>query len=155
MNKTVNQITDVSQIEKELDQTASGVLAFFSKDELVVQDAVNFVYKDKNIFIFFDNDDENYEKIKLDTFVSFTIVKSNSLEKNKKIQESSGYYLFSVTINGTIKTVDDNKLISLIQKNYFQKYDQNSDQQPVESKPIVRILYIDSEEIQAFEETGD
>ena len=155
MNKTINQIKDVELIEKELNQTASGVLAFYSKAETVVQDAVNFLYKDKNIFIFFDDDDEYYEKISLDSSVSFTTIRNGSLKHVENPQQSSLYYLFSVTINGIIKTVDDKKLVNFLLTNYSQKFTPASIKEPDDPQKPERILYIDSEEIQAFEEIGD
>ena len=155
MKKIVNQITDISQIQKELELTVSGVLAFYSKDEEVVQDAVNFLYKDKNIFIFFDDEDEFYEKIDRDSLVSFTTIRSSSLEQNKMNEQPSDYYLFSITINGSIKSVDDKKLLSLLLTDYSQKYNLKSLQESTDILTKDRILYIDSEEIQAFEEIGE
>lgn len=155
MDRTTKQIKDVSLIEKELCQTPSGILAFYSEDEKVIQEAINFLYKDKNIFIFFAEDDEIYENIKLDSFVSFTTIRNQAAGSGKKKLPQSGYYLFSVTINGIIKLVEDKKIVGMLQSEYSKKYHPTSNQEYIDFAPIQKILYIDSEEIQAFEETGN
>lgn len=155
MNRTINIIKDVNLIEKELNETPSGVLAFYSEEEKVIQEATNFLYKDKNIFIFFAENDELFEKIRLNTFVSFTILRNTKKEKSKKPQNNIESYLISVTINGIIKLVDDKKLINSLQTQYTVKYHPGSKQEKIDFVPIERILLIDSEEIQAFEEIGN
>ena len=78
MKKTF-QIRDLELIEKELSENFVGVLAVTLKNEKVVQTATTFVYMDKNIYIFFNNESEIYEDINLDINGSFIILKTPRL----------------------------------------------------------------------------
>jgi hypothetical protein len=159
MNKIVNQIKDVNLIEKELDESSSGVLAFMAEEDKLVQIATNYLYKDKNIFIFFSVDDELYETIKFDSYSNFTVIK-NEVDKlkdhqKKKHEIKPKYYLFSITVKGIIRQVEEKKLIESCQISYTEKYSKLSSQESIDFSPIQKVVIIDSEEIQAFEELGN
>ena len=153
MHKIVNQIRDLELIEKELSSNPVGVLALLLDSEKVVQIATTFIYQDKNIFIFLDDDDELYDKIQFDTNVTFTILKYGKLKKTKDMEFEPTYDLFSISLAGIIKKIDEIKLFEELQKKYVAKYKKNTDGE-IDLSILNRVVIIDSEEIQAFEETG-
>lgn len=151
MKKTVSQIRDIVHIERELRDSISGVLALSIKDE-VIQLATTFLYQDKNIYFFLDRN-EFIEDIEFENNVSFTIIKNNRERKNQKADIDHSYSIFSISVSGLIKKVDDMKLLALLKKNYLKKYSSKPDdkERTLRSNHIV---FIDTEEIQAFEELG-
>ncbi len=150
MHKTISQIRDIEVIEKELMNNPIGVLAMSLKDEKISQQAITFLYQDKNIYFFFKENDEEFEDIKLESSVSFTIVKN---DKIKKVSDFNLLYnVISITITGLIKVVDDPKLVNTLIENYRNKYSKEADKEG-ETK-LTKVVFIDTEEIQAYEETG-
>jgi len=149
MHRKISYIRDLEIIEEELNSSSGGILAFNVDGERPMQYPTTFLYLDKNIYFFLDKDDEIYEQIHFNAPVSFTIVK---YERMKKVREIS-YYLFSATVAGSIKIVDEKKTIDDIKSKYISKY---SLKKGVESKSSDRkeLVMIDSEEIQAVEEEG-
>ena len=71
MQKVISQIRDIEVIEKELMDNPIGVLALSLKDEKIVQEAITFLYQDKNIYFFFKENDEEFEDINMESNVSF------------------------------------------------------------------------------------
>jgi len=153
MKKMVTQIRDLQHIEKELHTNPAGVLALNLKDEEIIQIATTFLYQDKNVYFFLDNNDELYENLKFETAVSFVIVRNERPMKNSKTDFIPVYSILSISIAGHIKKVDDNKLLTSIRKNYLKKYSSKSDEKE-KSLKLNRVVFIDTEEIQAFEEMG-
>ncbi len=153
MHKVVNQIRDLELIEQELSSNPVGVLALMVENEKVFQIATTFIYLDKNIFIFIDNEEEIFDKIQFDSNVTFTIIKYGKLKKAKDIDFDPTYNLISISIVGIIKKIDDQKLFEELQQNYLIKYKKNVGGE-VNLAGLSRAVIIDSEEIQAFEETG-
>lgn len=141
MQKSVSQIRDLKKIEEELSKNGAGVLAI-PNEEKVNQLTTSFLYLDKNIYFFFPNGDEKYDAVKLDQNVSFTVVK-NSEKKTGKLSSK----IFSITIFGILKKIDDSKVLEDIKENLITKYSLEKDE-----NPLSNLLMIDSEEIQAFEE---
>ncbi len=154
MKKSVNPIRDMNLIEKELNESPSGVLALRNNDDDVVQRATNFLYLDKNVYIFFGEEDEFYEKINFDHYVNFTVIKNSEIKKTKRPKFIPSYYLFSITVTGIIKKVEDAKVIDNLYRNYSRKYSSDSKQENLDFSVIKKIILIDTEEIQAFEEVG-
>ena len=151
MHKTTSQIRDIEVIEKELINNPIGVLAMGLKDEKIVQQAITFLYQDKNVYFFFKGNDEEFEDINMDNNVSFTIIKFEKTKKEVKTEFVPLYNIVSITITGLIKVVEDPKLVSLLVENYNNKYSKDGEEE--ETKPT-RVVFIDTEEIQAYEEIG-
>jgi general stress protein 26 len=152
MQKTILQIRDIEVIEKELVNNPIGVLALGLKDEKITQQAITFLYQDKNIYFFFKDNDEEFEDIKLESHVSFTIIKNDKIKKTAKTDFNPLYNILSITITGLIKVVDDSKLTGSLLENYVSKYSKEVEK---ERKPgLTKVVFIDTEEIQAYEETG-
>lgn len=152
MHKVVSQIRDLELIEKELTMNPAGILAVMTDSEKVSQIATTFIYLDKNIFVFID-DEEAYENIQFDTSVSFSIMKYGKLRKTKDMDFDPTYNLFSISISGIIKKIEDPKQFEELQQNYIAKYKKDVDGK-INLSLLSRAVIIDSEEIQAFEETG-
>jgi nitroimidazol reductase NimA-like FMN-containing flavoprotein (pyridoxamine 5'-phosphate oxidase superfamily) len=151
MHRKISVIRDLEIIEKELNNSTGGILAFNVDSEKVMQYTTTFLYLDKNIYFFLDKDDEVYEKINFNGSVSFTIIKD---ERFKKIRAKEGSYnLFSATIVGTIKIVDEQKTIDYIKNKYLFKYSLKRLIEP-KSSQLKLLVMIDSQEIQATEEEG-
>jgi hypothetical protein len=143
MKKTF-QIRDLELIEKELSENFVGVLAVTLKNEKVVQTATTFVYMDKNIYIFFNNESEIYEDINLDINGSFIILKNESLSEDN----INKYRLMSISISGAVKKVEELKLLDEIKKNYAKKYPEDNEN----LLSLNKALIIDTDEILAFDD---
>ncbi|MEJ2613754.1 MAG: hypothetical protein P8Z35_02255 [Ignavibacteriaceae bacterium] len=143
MKKTF-QIRDLELIEKELSENFVGVLAVTLKNEKVVQTATTFIYMDKNIYIFFNNESEIYDDINLDINGSFIILKNESLNENTV----NKYRLMSISISGAVKKVEELKLLDEIKKNYAKKYPEDNEN----LLSLNKALIIDTDEILAFDE---
>ncbi len=144
MKKTF-QIRDLEFIEKELLENFVGVLAVTLKNEKVVQTATTFLYLDKNIYVLFNNESEIYEDINLDINGSFIILKNESLN-GKDI--ANQYRLMSISISGSVKKVEEQKLLDELKKNYSKKY-------PDDNESLIKLnkaLIIDTDEILALDE---
>ncbi len=153
MQKTVNQIREIEIIEAELASQEAGILALNINDENISQFATTFLYLDKNIYVFFNTDNEVYDSIRLDAPGSFTVVKQGKVKKGKKSTSDSAYNFFSITITGLIKKVEEAKTLEEIRQGYLKKYKvENSGSS--ELSDLSSAIILDSEEIQAFEETG-
>lgn len=153
MRKTVSQIRDIVHIEEELAENISGVLALNVKDEKLIQLATTFLYQDKNIYFFFDSKTELLEDILFETKASFVIIKNEKVKKNNKLDFNPAYNFSSISVSGLIKKVDDDKLLSTLRKNYLKKYSSKTEDKD-RSPRISNVIFIDTEEIQASEETG-
>ncbi len=148
MHRKISYIRDLEIIEKELNASSGGILAFNVDGEKVIQYTTTFLYLDKNIYFFLDKDDEIYEKVNFNGPASFSIIKDQRIKKKEV-----SYYLFSATVIGSIKLVDEKKTIDEIKNKYYSKY---SLKKSVESKSsdLKELVMLDSEEIQAVEEEG-
>jgi hypothetical protein len=153
MHKNITQIRDLDLIESELKINLAGVLALNHGNDRITQIATPFLYQDKNIYIFFNNDDEFFESIKFNDYASFTIIKVERAKKTKEMDFDPTYNFFSICVKGPIKNIDDNKFIEDLRQNYLKKYKKNVEGE-IDFAPLSKIIIIDSEEIQAFEETG-
>jgi general stress protein 26 len=152
MQKTISQIRDIEVIEKELMNNPIGVLALNLKDEKITQQAITFLYQDKNIYFFFKENDEEFEDIKLESHASFTIIKNDKIKKTTKTDFNPLYNILSITIAGLIKVVDDPKLVAALVGSYINKYSRQTEKE--ENLKLSKVIFIDTEEIQAYEEMG-
>ncbi len=150
MKKNKRQIRDIELIEKELHNTHVGVLALY-EDEKVLQIPTTFLYLDKNIYIFLE-DEEIYDTLHFDSQASFALIKNDKPRKNSKQENRSTYHALSITITGNLRKVDEQKLDE-IKSGFLKKYSNNGDESEIIDLNDKAVI-IDSEEIQAFEETG-
>jgi hypothetical protein len=153
MHKLVNQVRDLELIEEELNVNPVGVMALLADSEKVSQVATTFLYRDKNIFIFFGSDDELYQSIQFNSRVVFTILRYDNIKKNTKINFDPTYNLFYVSISGVVKKIDEQKLIEEVQHNFIMKYKKRVSED-YDLSLLSNVVMIDTEEIQAFTEMG-
>jgi nitroimidazol reductase NimA-like FMN-containing flavoprotein (pyridoxamine 5'-phosphate oxidase superfamily) len=149
MHRKISYIRDLEVIEKELNNSSGGILAFNVDGEKVAQYLTTFLYHDKNIYFFLEKEDEIYEKMNFNNFGSFTILKDEKLRKNRAVP----YHLFSATITGLLKIVDEKKMIEEIKHRYLTKYGLRKVGDG-RSSHTRELIMIDSQEIQAIEEEG-
>ncbi len=154
MNRIIKQIRDIKKIENELTENSAGVVVLHLGEEKYEQISTPFLYKDKNIFLFFNNNDELYDDIQFDTFVSFTILRNLTVKKAKKTGFNPSYHFCATRISGSIRQVDDPKTIEELKKSYAEKYSGKSNKSELDFKVIEKIAVIDTEEINAIEEIG-
>lgn len=153
MQKKVQQIRDITVIEKELGNCPVGLLALYFDDEKITQVATTFLYLDKNVYFFIEDSSELYESIKFNTPVSFAIIKNDTPRKSSK-SENNTYHSVFIKVSGGIKIIDEQKIVDEVKQGYLKKYSkQNSEDGS--SFPNSRVYMIDTEEIQALEETGE
>ena len=151
MKRIINQIRDIEIIEKELEASLSGVLALVLKNDKLAQLATPFLYLNKNIYIFFGDDNELFENIHFESNVSFTIIKNEKVKKTKSFSPTYGF--LTINILGKIKIVDDQKVMEDLRQNYLLKYKKNKEGE-FDLSILSKIVVIDSEEIHAVEEIG-
>lgn len=154
MQKQITQIRDLEIIEKELISNTAGVLAVLAEEDQVVQHPTNYLYVDKNIYLFFSNEDELYNSIRFDHVASFSILRALENKKFVKSKFIATYQYLAITISGMLRKVDDLKLIEDLKKNYVAKYANKKSQSEIDFTGFERIVIIDTEEIQAVEEIG-
>jgi len=80
MNKISKVIRDLNLVEKELSSAQAGVVSVTLKKEIFTQFATNFIYQNKNVFFYVDNE-ELLRTIKLDALAKFTILKDKNFSK--------------------------------------------------------------------------
>jgi hypothetical protein len=144
-------IRNLELIEKELNSISSGVIVFSSK-ETFEQIAVNFVYHDKNIYVFIQNK-ELYKNLIFGLAAKFTAIKNFSRKQSKQ-NTKEAYTLFSISVNGILKNVEEKKLKNNIKQSFIQKYSGKFIESDSKSKSFTRLVVIDSEELIATEEIG-
>lgn len=154
MQRIVTQIRDLEIIENELKNTMIGVLALHLDDEKTVQFPTTFLYRDKNIYIFFKNDDELYQSIKYNLAASFTIIKQEKIKRSKKEEFIPTYQLFSITLNGLVRKVDEEKTMVSLRQEYLNKYSKKTEQLKEGLHSLAAAIIMDSDEIHAQEEIG-
>lgn len=155
MKKVISNLRDLKLIEKELAKETAGVLAIQLDDDKIYQSATNFVYLDKNIFVFLQVDDDLYQQIKFDRLGSFTIHRFENRFKDHNLFAESTYKLFSITISGTVREVEDKKLIDQLVDIYHKKYSSGSDLKKYRYEKTLKPVMIDTEEMQAVTEEGN
>lgn len=154
MRRIIKQIRNIEKIEKELVENYAGVIALNLTEDRTEQLPTPFLYKDKNVFLFFTHNDELYEDIQFDTLVSFTIVRNVRVRKINKADFIPSYHFYATKISGTIRNIDDPKTIEELKKSYAEKYSWKTDKNKLDFKVIEKIAVIDTEEINAVEEIG-
>jgi len=120
MNKQIKIIRDLPLVEKELNSALAGVIAISLKKEGFIQFATNFVYLNKNIFFYIENE-EVLRTIKLDTLSKFTILSEKNVTKEFLEKKEPLYHLFSVVVTGEIKEAEEKKTISTVAQSFIEK----------------------------------
>lgn len=154
MQKQITQIRDLEIIEKELNSNDAGILAVLTDEDQVIQHPTNYLYMDKNIYVFFNDEEELFNSIKFDHLASFAVIRPGENRKSIKSKNPPIYHFVSITISGMLRKVDDIKLIDDLKKNYIKKYSDKISQAEIEFIGTERIVIIDTEEIQAVEVIG-
>ena len=149
MQKKITTIRNLEFVEKELNSATAGVISLLLQKTKFVQFATNFVYQDKNIFIFID-DEELLKSIKFDSLSRFTVLK----QKNTKAKEESIYELSSIQVSGNLREVEEKKVLNNITQTYIQKYSGKLILPDDGTASIGKLVFVDSEELLAFEEIG-
>lgn len=147
MKRVIDVIRDIKEIEKHLQNSYLGIFAMSIPDDEVIQTTLRFIYIDKNVFLFFDEDDDLLELIKLENKASFTVFNSEKIRRSSKKDNLPIYRIINIQFSGIIRKIDDVKLYDDI-INKFNKLHQTEN-----GKKTVLIM-IDSEEIQAYTEEG-
>ena len=152
MQIKVKTIRNLEVIEKELNSISSGVMVLPLEEDFE-QIATNFVYQDKNIYVFIQNK-ELHKNLKLESIAKFTAIKETTRRKKNKNEKESIYSLFYISVSGIIKNVREKKLVNNIKQSFIQKYSGKLIESESRSKSFSRLIYIDTEELTATEETG-
>ena len=152
MQIQVKTIRNLEVIEKELDSISFGVMVLPLEEDFE-QIATNFVYHDKNIYVFIQNK-ELHKNLKLESIAKFTAIKETTRRKKNKNDKESIYSLFYISVSGIIKNVREKKLINNIKQSFIQKYSGKLIESESRSKSFSRLICIDTEELTATEETG-
>ena len=152
MQIKVKTIRNLEVIEKELESISSGVMVLTLEEEFE-QIATNFVYNDKNIYVFIQNK-ELYKNLKLESISKFTAIKETTHGKKDKSDKETIYNLFYISVSGILKNVREKKLINNIKQSFIQKYSGRLIESDNRSKSFSRLICIDTEELTATEETG-
>ncbi len=154
MKRILSQIRDIEIIENRLNNNYMGVVAHSLTNGEIFQKVTPFIYLDKNVYIFYKDDSESFEKIQFDTNASFTVVKNEKIKKGTSKDFVSVYDVITVCIKGAIKKVDEQKIIDEVRKNYLNKYSNDKTIGEEEIAELNKLVIIDTEEIQSFEEQG-
>ena len=152
MQTKVKTIRNLEVIEKELNSISSGVMVLPLEEDFE-QIATNFVYHNKNIYVFIQNK-EFYKNLKLESIAKFTAIKETASGKKNKNDKECIYNLFYISVSGIIKNVLEKKLINNIKQSFIQKYSGKLIESDSRSKSFSRLVCIDTEELTATEETG-
>lgn len=147
MEQKVIQIREMEPIEKELNEVKVGVLAFSDEKQNIRQLVTPFVYVDKNLF-FDENLDENFQTITLGDSVCFTIFREVKISNKKEDGFIPLVKLIQIKCVGIFKKADDSKVVEDVTKTFANKYNFNLNS---EGDKQIKLLFIDTEEIQAAE----
>ncbi len=152
MQKKITIIRNLETIERELNSAASGVASLTVKKDSFVQFATNFVYHDKNIFLFLSGT-ELLRSVRYDVLSRFSIFKNINSEKESENKDQI-YRLFSITVTGDLREVEEKKVINDVTQSYIQKYSGKLIHGTKDPESLGKLVFIDSNELIAFEETG-
>jgi nitroimidazol reductase NimA-like FMN-containing flavoprotein (pyridoxamine 5'-phosphate oxidase superfamily) len=155
MRKEVRILRDLEKIESELNSNFVGVVALSAEEEKVLQIATNYVYLDKNIYFFLKKDEDFFENIGFDTNGSFVLLNQSKAKKSSKYDFVPVYHFISVNVSGTIRIVEEKKVIDDVRKAYLSKFSKRSTGEKVNFNALGKLLMIDTEEIYAYEEAGE
>jgi hypothetical protein len=153
MERKVKTIRDLTLVEKELGSANAGVLSVSLNKERFTQFATSFVYQNKNIFIYLDNE-ELMRSIRFDSLAKFTILKDKNVSKDLVEKKDALYRLFSIVVTGLIREAEEQKTIKDIAQSFIEKYSGKLLYSDKDSRPKGKLLIVDSEELLAYDEIG-
>ena len=153
MNTISKTIRDLPLVERELASTQAGVISISLQKGGFAQFATNFVYQNKNIFIYLNNE-ELQRTIKLDALAKFTILKDKNVTKEMMDEKEPLYRLFSIVVTGLLREAEEKKTIKEIEQSFIEKYSGKLLLPGKDSRSNGKLLFIDSEELLAFDEIG-
>ena len=153
MNRKINTIRNLPLIEKELGSTNAGVVSVSLKKEGFAQLATNFVYQNKNIFFYLDNE-ELLREIRFDSQAKFTILNDKNVSKELLEKKDALYRLFSIIVTGSIREAEEQKTLKSIAQSFIEKYSGKLLYSDKDNLPGGKLLFVDSEELLAFDEVG-
>lgn len=153
MNRKIITIRDLALVEKELGSTTAGVVSVTLKKENFAQFATNFVFQNKNVFFYVENE-ELLRTIKLDAMAKFTILKDKNVTKELVDKTDTLYRLFSIVVTGSIREAEEQKTIKNIAQSFIEKYSGKLLFSDKDNQPKGKLLLVDSEELLAFDEVG-
>ena len=152
MQIKVKTIRNLEVIEKELNSITAGVF-LLSKNDDYFQFASSFVYYNTNIY-FFIQDTDTTKNIELNSKARFIAIKEKGLAGKSADKDNIIYTVTSISVNGVLKRVEENKIKNNIKQSFIQKYSGKFIESGLKSKSFKKLFYIDSEELLAIEETG-
>lgn len=150
MHRVQTVIRDIKDIEKELNENYSGVASILLDSDKIYQIPTNFVYLDKNIYIYLDKTDEKFENMKFNSPASFSVVRSEK-QGGKEIT----YRLKGITIFGEVRIVDEQKIIEQVKEMYKNKYSVRLKDEEYDVPENLILCIIDTSEIKAISEEGN
>lgn len=154
MKSIVMQVRDMEKIEKELNANKVGLLGFIDKEENLIQIIHPYLYENKNIYFFFDESDEIFSTLVFDSSIRFTIYKNENQKKNSS-SESQSFKFFQVTFKGNIKQETEKKVIDELYASYLQKYNYDKSKLAEGHLDTLRLVFLDTEEIDAKDVSGE
>ena len=153
MNRKTKVIRDLSLVENELSSAQGGVVSVTLQKEGFAQFATIFVYQNKNVFFYIDNE-ELLRTIKLDSPAKFTILSDKNVSKDLVEKKDPLYRLFSIVVTGIIREAEEKKTIKDIAQSFIEKYSGKLLLPEKETQTKGKLLIVDSEELLAFDEVG-
>jgi len=153
MNRKINTIRDLTLVEKELGSANAGVVSVSLKKDGFAQFATNFVYQNKNIFFYLDNE-ELLRTIKIDSLAKFTILKEKNVTKDLIDKKDSLYRLFSIVVTGSVREAEESRTIKDIAQSFIEKYSGKLLYSDKDNQLGGKLFLIDSEELLAYDEIG-
>lgn len=153
MNKKIKVIRDLSLVEKELSSAQGGVVSVSLQKESFAQFATIFVYQNKNVFFYIDNE-ELLRTIKLDSPAKFTILSDKNVSKDLVEKKDPLYRLFSIVVTGIVREAEEKRTIKDIAQSFIEKYSGKLLLDEKETQTKGKLLFVDSEELIAYDEIG-
>jgi len=153
MNKKIKVIRDLSLVEKELSSAQGGVVSVTLQKDSFAQFATIFVYQNKNVFFYIDNE-ELLRTIKLDSPAKFTILSDKNVSKDLVEKKDPLYRLFSIVVTGIVREAEEKKTIKDIAQSFSEKYSGKLLLPEKETQTKGKLLFVDSEELLAYDEIG-
>jgi hypothetical protein len=153
MNRKINTIRDLVLVEKELGSANAGVISVSLLKEGFAQFATNFVYQNKNIFFYLENE-ELLRSIRLDSLAKFTILKDKNVSSEFTSKKDTLYRLFSIVVTGSVREAEEQKTIKNVAQSFIEKYSGKLLYSDKDNQPGGKLFLIDSEELLAYDEIG-
>ena len=153
MNRKINTIRDLVLVEKELGSANAGVISVSLLKEGFAQFATNFVYQNKNIFFYLENE-ELLRSIRLDALAKFTILKDKNVSSEFTSKKDTLYRLFSIVVTGSVREAEEQKTIKNVAQSFIEKYSGKLLYSDKDNQPGGKLFLIDSEELLAYDEIG-